>query len=214
VFVPRACEATVARHTRTLGEAGNGRSRSPVELGRFEARHCMTAGMFVSRLLVLDPFVRLHRVNENQSGDVAAVLGYLRELQHTDDVAIAVFHHARKNGGSTGGLRLRGSGDFFAWVDAALSLRRRHQLVVLSVEYAPPRRSTPSRSPRRHRFGHASGHHGRPVERGDGDDGGSPRASGSYAGRIWRWATSPGSPSAPTRPRTVHDTIAHNLSVG
>ena len=33
------------------------------------------------RLVLLDPFVRLHRVNENQAGDVSAVLGYLRELQ-------------------------------------------------------------------------------------------------------------------------------------
>ena len=44
-------------------------------------------------------------------------------------------HHARKNGGSTGGLSLRGSGDFFAWVDTALSLRRRHHTLVLSVEH-------------------------------------------------------------------------------
>ena len=36
---------------------------------------------------------------------------------------------------STGGLSLRGSGDFFAWVDTALSLRRRHLTLVLSVEH-------------------------------------------------------------------------------
>lgn len=88
------------------------------------------------RLLLLDPFVRLHRINENQSGDVAAVLGYLRELQRAHDLAVAVVHHARKNGGpASGGQSLRGSSDFFAWVDTALSLRRHRQQLVLSVEH-------------------------------------------------------------------------------
>lgn len=87
------------------------------------------------RLLVLDPFVRLHHINENQAGEVAAILGYLRAVQRAHDLAIVVVHHARKNGGSTGGLSLRGSGDFFAWVDTALSLRRRHHTLVLSVEH-------------------------------------------------------------------------------
>jgi len=88
------------------------------------------------RLLLLDPFVRLHRINENQSGDVAAVLGYLRELQRAHDLAVAVVHHARKNGApASGGQSLRGSGDFFAWVDTALSLRRYRQQLLLTVEH-------------------------------------------------------------------------------
>ena len=33
------------------------------------------------RLLVLDPFVRLHRIDENVSGEVAPLLAFLRELQ-------------------------------------------------------------------------------------------------------------------------------------
>ena len=33
------------------------------------------------KLLVLDPFVRLHRIDENLSGEVAPLLAYLRELQ-------------------------------------------------------------------------------------------------------------------------------------
>jgi hypothetical protein len=58
-------------------------------------------------------------------------------LQRAHDLAVAVVHHARKHGGSTtGGESLRGSGDFFAWVDTALSLRRRpHQQLGLSVEH-------------------------------------------------------------------------------
>jgi len=87
------------------------------------------------RLLLLDPFVRLHRINENQAGDVSAVLGYLRELQRSHDLAVVVVHHARKNGAPSGGQSLRGSGDFFAWVDTALSLRRHRQQLLLSAEH-------------------------------------------------------------------------------
>jgi hypothetical protein len=88
------------------------------------------------RLLLLDPFVRLHRINENQASDVAAVLGYLRELQRAHDLAVTVVHHTRKNGATGGGGQsLRGSGDFFAWVDTALCLCRHRQRLVLSVEH-------------------------------------------------------------------------------
>jgi hypothetical protein len=87
------------------------------------------------RLLLLDPFIRLHQVNENASGEVAAILGYLRALQRTYHMALVVTHHARKNGSATGGISLRGSGDFFAWVDTALSLRRRQNALLFSVEH-------------------------------------------------------------------------------
>jgi len=93
------------------------------------------------RMLLLDPFVRLHQANENQAGEVAAILGYLRTLQRTHQASVVVTHHARKNGSATGGISLRGSGDFFAWVDTALSLRRRQHGLLLSVEHraaAPP----------------------------------------------------------------------------
>jgi hypothetical protein len=107
-----------------------------LDLPRDQNRLAQTLDRYAPRLLLLDPFVRLHRINENQASDVAALLGYLRELQRAHDLALAVVHHARKNGPVTsGGQSLRGSGDFFAWLDTALSLRRsRHQL-VLSVEH-------------------------------------------------------------------------------
>lgn len=106
-----------------------------LDLPRDQKRLDETVRRHAPRLLLLDPFVRLHRINENQAGEVATVLGYLRELQRAHDLAIAVVHHARKNGGTTGGQNLRGSGDFFAWVDTALSLRRHRQQLVLSVEH-------------------------------------------------------------------------------
>lgn len=106
-----------------------------LDLHRDQARLLETVRRHAPRLLVLDPFVRLHRVNENQAQDVSAVLGYLRELQRAHDLALVVVHHARKNGGSTGGQSLRGSSDFFAWVDTALFLRRHRQQLLLSAEH-------------------------------------------------------------------------------
>jgi hypothetical protein len=107
-----------------------------LDLPQDQRRLAETVRRHAPRLLLLDPFVRLHRVNENQAGEVSAILGYLRELQRTLDIAVVVVHHARKNGApSSGGESLRGSGDFFAWVDTALSLRRHRQQLVLSVEH-------------------------------------------------------------------------------
>jgi hypothetical protein len=77
------------------------------------------------RLLVLDPFVRLHRIDENASGEVAPLLAYLRELQRRHGVAVVVVHHARKGAGRLrAGQALRGSSEFHAWGDSNLYIRR------------------------------------------------------------------------------------------
>jgi AAA domain len=77
------------------------------------------------RLLVLDPFVRLHRIDENASGEVAPLLAYLRELQRRHGVAVIVVHHAKKGAGRVrAGQALRGSSEFHAWGDSNLYLRR------------------------------------------------------------------------------------------
>lgn len=47
-------------------------------------------------LLILDPLIRLHRVDENDATQIAALLSYLRELQRTLQLAVLVVHHARK----------------------------------------------------------------------------------------------------------------------
>lgn len=77
------------------------------------------------RLLLLDPFVRLHRSDENDSGAISAILADLRTLQRQFDVAVVLVHHARKNGRGPQGYALRGSGDFYAWGDAYAYLSRR-----------------------------------------------------------------------------------------
>jgi hypothetical protein len=108
-----------------------------LDRGRDQARLRDAVRRCAPRLLVLDPFVRLHRIDENDAGEVSAVLGYLRTLQRQLDVAVLVVHHARKNGGggANAGLSLRGSGDFHAWGDSNLYLRRHKDALVLTIEH-------------------------------------------------------------------------------
>lgn len=94
-----------------------------------------TVAALKPRLLILDPFVRLHRIDENVSGEVAPLLAYLRELQRQHQLAVVVVHHARKGAGKArAGQALRGSSEFHAWGDSNLYLRRVGEQLTLSVE--------------------------------------------------------------------------------
>lgn len=96
-------------------------------------------------LLVLDPLVRVHSIDENVAGQVASLLGYLRSLQKNAGTAIALVHHVRKNASPTGnaGYSLRGSGDLYAWLDSFLYLRMHQGQRTLSAEH----RSAPAFGP-------------------------------------------------------------------
>lgn len=88
------------------------------------------------RLLILDPFVRLHRIDENASGEVAPLLAFLRELQRRHHLAVLVVHHAKKSAGrARAGQALRGSSEFHAWGDSNLYLRRAGGELTLTVEH-------------------------------------------------------------------------------
>lgn len=106
------------------------------------ARLRQTVADVKPRLLVLDPFVRLARLDENSAQEVSAVLGALRALQREHDLAVLVVHHMRKSPAAHPGQTLRGSGDFAAWSDSGLYLLRRGDDLVLTVEHrgapAPP----------------------------------------------------------------------------
>ncbi len=96
------------------------------------------------RLLVLDPFVRLHRIDENASGEVAPLLAYLRELQRRYALAVLLVHHAKKGGGKIrAGQALRGSSEFHAWGDSNLYLRRSGNELTLTVEHRAARSRPP-----------------------------------------------------------------------
>ena len=88
------------------------------------------------RLLILDPFVRLHRIDENASAEVAPLLAQLRELQRRHGLAVLLVHHARKGAAhARPGQALRGSSEFHAWSDSSLYLRRDNERLTLSVEH-------------------------------------------------------------------------------
>jgi hypothetical protein len=88
------------------------------------------------RLLILDPLIRLHRVDENDASQIAALLSYLRLLQRTFQVAVLVVHHARKDANSTRpGQALRGSSELHGWGDSNLYMRRRGAQLTLSTEH-------------------------------------------------------------------------------
>jgi hypothetical protein len=87
-------------------------------------------------LLVLDPFVRLHRIDENVAADVAPVLASLRELQRHYACAVLLVHHARKGAGHLrAGQALRGSSELHAWGDSNLYLRRHGPSLRLTIEH-------------------------------------------------------------------------------
>jgi hypothetical protein len=95
-------------------------------------------------LLILDPFVRLHRVDENVCSEVAPLLAYLRDLQRRFGLALVVVHHARKGAGrARAGQALRGSSEFHAWTDSSLYLRRSDDALTLTIEH----RAEPSHGP-------------------------------------------------------------------
>ena len=88
------------------------------------------------RLLVLDPFVRLHRIDENASQEVAPLLAYLRTLERAYEVSVLLVHHAKKGGAHVrGGQALRGSSELHAWGDSMLYLRRIEDVLLLDVEH-------------------------------------------------------------------------------
>lgn len=88
------------------------------------------------RLLILDPLIRLHRLDENDASQIAALLSYLRQLQRQFHVAVLVVHHARKDAhASRPGQALRGSSELHGWGDSNLYMRRRGETLTLSSEH-------------------------------------------------------------------------------
>jgi len=88
------------------------------------------------KLLLLDPLVRLHRLDENSAADVSGLLGFLRHINRTFQLALVVVHHMAKRSRRDLGQALRGSSDLHAWTDSACYLvRRNDQRLQLTVEH-------------------------------------------------------------------------------
>ena len=87
-------------------------------------------------LLILDPLIRLHRVDENDATQIAGLLSYLRELQRQFALAVMLVHHARKDShASRPGQALRGSSELHGWGDSNLYMRRKGPQLTLSTEH-------------------------------------------------------------------------------
>jgi hypothetical protein len=104
-----------------------------------------TAKRLRPRLLLLDPLVRLHGIDENHAGEVAGLLAYFRSLQRELDLSVVLVHHTRKNapGGVAAGQGLRGSSDLHAFGDSNLYIRRTRERLVLSNEHRAAPASPP-----------------------------------------------------------------------
>jgi hypothetical protein len=96
-----------------------------------------TARRIRPRLLVLDPLVRLHAVDENSATEISGLLSGLRDLQRRLDLAVVLVHHTRKSppAGVQAGQGLRGSTDLHAFGDSNLYVRRLRDRLVLSMEH-------------------------------------------------------------------------------
>jgi hypothetical protein len=101
-----------------------------------------TVAQLRPRLVLLDPLIRLHRLDENSSTEMSGLLGYLRALQRSLNVAIVLVHHVSKRARPQPGQALRGSSDLHAWTDSAAYLAWRNNQLHLALEHraaqAPP----------------------------------------------------------------------------
>lgn len=87
------------------------------------------------KILLLDPLVRLHRLDENSAREISGLLGYLRELERHHQVAIVLTHHASKRAHARPGQGLRGSSDLHAFGDSNIYLSRKGDELELAVEH-------------------------------------------------------------------------------
>jgi RecA-family ATPase len=116
-----------------------------LDRGPDRARLLETTKRLRPRLLILDPLVRLHGIDENNAGEVAELLAYFRSLQRQLELSVLLVHHTRKNAavGAAAGQGLRGSSDIHAFGDSNLYLRRTREHLVLSSEH----RAAPALAP-------------------------------------------------------------------
>ena len=106
-----------------------------LDLDRHRHQLRLTAERVGARLLILDPFARMHRINENQAHDVVPMLGFLRSLQRRCGTSVMLVHHARKAAGARTGQTLRGTSDLHAWGDSNLYLARSNDTVTVTAEH-------------------------------------------------------------------------------
>jgi hypothetical protein len=106
-----------------------------LDLKQDQERLKATLAAFKPRLLLLDPLVRLHRLDENSASDISTLLGFVREMQRSYDTAIVLVHHLSKKHHTQPGQALRGSSDLHAFGDSNAYLVRRKDRIILTLEH-------------------------------------------------------------------------------
>ena len=106
-----------------------------LDLTRDQKRLKATLAAFKPRLLLLDPLVRLHRLDENSATDISSLLGFVREMQRSYDTAIVLVHHLSKRQYAQPGQALRGSSDLHAFGDSNAYLTRQNDRIILTLEH-------------------------------------------------------------------------------
>ena len=106
-----------------------------LDLAADQKRLNATLACLQPRFVMLDPLVRLHRLDENSAADISKLLGFIRDMQRTYHAAIALVHHASKKQRAQPGQALRGSSDLHAFGDSNAYLAKRKKRIVLSVEH-------------------------------------------------------------------------------
>jgi len=127
-----------------------------VRLDRHDDRLALdqTVSDLQPRLLVLDPLVRLHHLDENSASEISGLLGFLREINRRHNLALALVHHMAKRSRKDPGQALRGSSDLHAWTDSACYLVRRSDgRLRLTVEH----RAAPAPDPLLLSLAHSNG---------------------------------------------------------
>lgn len=98
---------------------------------RFEA----TLAQVRPQLVLLDPLVRIHQLDENSSADISKFLGFIRKMQRTYQTAVILVHHTGKKYRNHIGQSLRGSSDLHAFGDSNGYLTQGHHRLVLTLEH-------------------------------------------------------------------------------
>ncbi len=77
------------------------------------------------KLVIIDSLIRIHRLNENSSGDMAEVFKQLRRFTEAG-IAVLVTQHHRKPGSNYTSMssEIRGSSDILAAIDSHMSVTR------------------------------------------------------------------------------------------
>jgi hypothetical protein len=114
-----------------------------LDLVRDQQRLKATLAAFKPRLLLLDPLIRLHRLDENSASDISNLLGFVREMQRSYDTAVVLVHHASKKRRAQPGQALRGSSDLHAFGDSNAYLTPRNDKIILTLEHRAARPPDP-----------------------------------------------------------------------